>query len=340
MVSRDELLNREPDTIDARLVDRFARLTMVARVLASGPDVDEIVGIVREQAMAGVGASVVGVKLVGTADVPVPAGIDAIRPNPVALDGEDVVSRSLRQGEPVWLVHWRNVPPWLAELATTWPRSWGWAVIPLRSRGQVFGVIGLSLPWPAAFDTIDRQFIGALSDLAALALVRAINRLWPPPVLSSWSPPTLEQAMKNSTEALVIVDEGGDIIDASQQLAELLGYRRHELIGRSVEILLPMDLRKAHAAHRRLYVDDPTPRPLAAGLAIVARHAHGTSMPVEVSLSPCATPYGLCTVAAMRPVRAAREPAFHQRPQRSTTSEWPRTRASDHSPRLSERPFA
>lgn len=305
-MSRDELLSHGPDTIDARHVDRFARLTMVTRALARRPDIDEIVEIVREQAMAAVGASAVGVRLFATVDPPAAPAIDAIRANPLALDGDDVVSRTQRQGEPEWLYHWRDVPSRPAEQVTPWPRPSGLAVFPLCSRSQVFGVIGLSLPFPQAFDTIDRQFITALSDLAALALVRAINQLRPAQGAPSWSPLTLEQTMKESTEALVIVDEGGDIIDASRRLAELFGYRRHELIGRSVEILLPSRLREAHAAHRRLYVDDPTPRPLAAGLAIVARHANGASVPVEVSLSPCATPYGLCTVAAVRPLRAAR----------------------------------
>lgn len=305
-MSRDELLNHGPDTIDARHVDRFARLAMVTRALARGPDIDEIVEIVREQAMAAVGATAVGVRLLATVDPPAAPAIDAIRPNTLVIDGDDVVCRTQRQGEPAWLYHWIDVPPRPAEQVTSWPRPSGSAVIPLRSRSQVFGVIDLSLPSPQDFDTIDRQFITALSDLAALALVRAINQLRPAQGARSWTPLTLEQTMKESTEALVIVDEGGDIIDASQRLAELLGYRRHELIGRSVEILLPSHLREAHAAHRRLYVDDPTPRPFAAGLDIVARHANGASMPLEVSLSPCATPYGLCTVAAVRPVRAAR----------------------------------
>ena len=66
---------------------------------------------------------------------------------------------------------------------------------------------------------------------------------------------------------------------------KLFGYRREEMLGRTVELLLPMEFRSIHRSHRQTYMAHPRARPMGVGMALSARRKDGTTFPVEVSLS-------------------------------------------------------
>ena len=66
---------------------------------------------------------------------------------------------------------------------------------------------------------------------------------------------------------------------------EVFGYRRDELVGQPLEILLPERFREAHAAHMREFFAHPRTRPMALGLDIWGRKKDGAEFPLEVSLS-------------------------------------------------------
>lgn len=112
-------------------------------------------------------------------------------------------------------------------------------------------------------------------------------------------------------DAVVIVGGGGRIVLVNAQLERLFGYRREELLGRPVEVLLPERLRGAHERHRRGYGDEPEVRAMGAGLDLLGRRRDGTEFPVDISLSPLETEEGSLVAAAIRDVterrRAERE---------------------------------
>ncbi len=87
-------------------------------------------------------------------------------------------------------------------------------------------------------------------------------------------------------DALVVVDEGGFIELVNSQAEVLFGYRRCDLVGKPVEILVPGSVRAVHRAHRTRYRADPTTRAMGAGEPLRGRRADGTEFPVEVGLSP------------------------------------------------------
>jgi PAS domain S-box-containing protein len=95
---------------------------------------------------------------------------------------------------------------------------------------------------------------------------------------------TAAAVLEAAPEAIVIVREDGGIRAANGAAVRLLGYSREELLGRSVEALLPERLRTLHAKHRAGYFGAPRVRPMGRGLELVARRKDGTELPVEISL--------------------------------------------------------
>lgn len=86
--------------------------------------------------------------------------------------------------------------------------------------------------------------------------------------------------------AVLIVGPGGTIHFANRLLEQLTGYRRGDLNGRPVELLVPEQLRTEHQAARQVYETTAVPRPMGQGLAITCQRADGTTFPADVSLSP------------------------------------------------------
>jgi PAS domain S-box-containing protein len=82
----------------------------------------------------------------------------------------------------------------------------------------------------------------------------------------------------------------------------MFGYDRRNLVGRSVEDLLPDHLRQVHRAHRTRYRAEPRVRSMGAGLTLFGRRADDTEFPVEISLSPLPSDDGLRVVAVVRDV--------------------------------------
>jgi PAS domain S-box-containing protein len=116
-----------------------------------------------------------------------------------------------------------------------------------------------------------------------------------------------------SPDALVVVDQAGTIAMANQQLAALFGYRREDLQGQPLEILLPQRLREDHIAHRKRYFKAPQTRPMGIGLQLFGQHQDGTEFPVDISLRPLLLDEELYAIGAIRDVseklRAERERA-------------------------------
>jgi len=105
-------------------------------------------------------------------------------------------------------------------------------------------------------------------------------------------------------DALLLVDADGRIALANPAAERLLLYPRDGLRGVGVDALVPDAVRARHAALRAAYAVEPQPRPMGAQHALVARRADGSTVMVEIALSPL-TDHGLpYVVAAVRDVSA------------------------------------
>ncbi|MFF5288973.1 hybrid sensor histidine kinase/response regulator [Paractinoplanes globisporus] len=115
--------------------------------------------------------------------------------------------------------------------------------------------------------------------------------------------------LEAAPDAIVGVDADGLIALLNAQAERLFGYRRDELVGEPVEILVPQAKRLGHPAHRLRYLANPEPRPMGAGMALVARRKNGSEFPAEISLSAIDTEDGVLVSAAIRDVTEQRRAA-------------------------------
>jgi PAS domain S-box-containing protein len=87
-------------------------------------------------------------------------------------------------------------------------------------------------------------------------------------------------------DATVLVDQRGVIIFANSLIQDMLGYEPGELVGQSVNMLLPERFRKQHPSHIQGYFGNPRIRSMGQSLDLWALCKHGAEIPVEVNLSP------------------------------------------------------
>lgn len=104
-------------------------------------------------------------------------------------------------------------------------------------------------------------------------------------------------------DAVLIATADGCITFVNTQAEELFGYRREELLGRPVEMLIPERYRQGHPAHRRDYTRAPRTRPMGAGnVPLYGLRKDGRELPVEISLSPFDMGHGMETITTIRDV--------------------------------------
>jgi PAS domain S-box-containing protein len=94
-----------------------------------------------------------------------------------------------------------------------------------------------------------------------------------------------ELLFMTAAEGLLVVDREGRIVMQNPGLGRMFGYGDDELIGQSMECLLPKAIRSRHEAHRAAYDRQPVQRSMGMGLDLMGQRKDGSVFPVEVSLN-------------------------------------------------------
>jgi PAS domain S-box-containing protein len=108
--------------------------------------------------------------------------------------------------------------------------------------------------------------------------------------------------LEAAPDAIVGVGTDGRIVLVNAQAVRLFGYRRDELLGQAIEILVPDHARAGHPHHRSAYMADPVARPMGARMQLAARRKDGSEFPVEISLSSIGTSSDRIVAAAIRDI--------------------------------------
>ena len=102
----------------------------------------------------------------------------------------------------------------------------------------------------------------------------------------------LRLLLETAAQGILSVDAHGTIVTANHALEAMFGWAPGELIGQSIERLLPSSLRGVHAHHRTGYFAAPYPRLMGGNLDLAGERKDGSTFPIEVSLNHVATPSG------------------------------------------------
>jgi PAS domain S-box-containing protein len=96
-----------------------------------------------------------------------------------------------------------------------------------------------------------------------------------------------DDLFESGPDAAIVVDSEGRIVLANASAEELFGYARDELLGQTVELLVPERYRAAHVEQRQAYMQEPKKRPMGhPGLDLRGRRKNGSEFQAEIALGP------------------------------------------------------
>ncbi|HRE95146.1 MAG TPA: PAS domain S-box protein, partial [Flavobacteriales bacterium] len=102
----------------------------------------------------------------------------------------------------------------------------------------------------------------------------------------------LDSLFLNATEGILVVNDKGKIIMINPCAQRMFGYAEEEIIGQTIEKLIPSRFHSKHIGNREKYTKDPHARPMGKGLDLFAQTKDGREFPVEISLSHFSTSDG------------------------------------------------
>lgn len=109
----------------------------------------------------------------------------------------------------------------------------------------------------------------------------------------------VQLVVEATPSAILMVDASGSITLVNSHAEELFGYTREELLGQSVDVLVPERYRAAHPGHRAHFFAAPSARAMGAGRDLFGRRKDGSEMPIEIGLNPVQTAEGSFVLASI-----------------------------------------
>lgn len=107
-----------------------------------------------------------------------------------------------------------------------------------------------------------------------------------------------ERVVECDPDGTCVVADNGMIVLVNKSMEDISGYHRSELVGQSIEILVPEMHRGQHPQHRESFITTPSPRPMR---GLTMRHKRGRELPVGINLNHYMDTSGGFTIAKVRP---------------------------------------
>ncbi|PYJ91704.1 MAG: hypothetical protein DME62_15045 [Verrucomicrobia bacterium] len=102
-----------------------------------------------------------------------------------------------------------------------------------------------------------------------------------------------------ASAAMIMANKEGRMTLVNKRAETLFGYKRDELIGQPVEMLVPERFRSHYVSFREGYFGDAQARPMGAGRELFGQCKDGSEVPIEIGLEPVHTSEGLCVLASI-----------------------------------------
>jgi len=122
---------------------------------------------------------------------------------------------------------------------------------------------------------------------------RQPKRAWLPQLSSK----SIHALLESASQAILAVNQAGKIVLANRATGKLFGYRPNDLVGTSLDRLVPPHQRKNHSVYRARFFANSRSRPMGMGLDLRACRKDGQLFPVEISLGFIHTPEGPLAIA-------------------------------------------
>ena len=107
------------------------------------------------------------------------------------------------------------------------------------------------------------------------------------------------QVVESAPNGMLMIDPLGTITLVNKQVETMFGYRREELLGKSIDMLIPGQFHPDRQAHRTRAFSDAASRLMGAGRELFGLHKNGHEFPVELGLNPIDTPNGKLALASI-----------------------------------------
>ncbi len=126
----------------------------------------------------------------------------------------------------------------------------------------------------------------------------------------------LAQALRDSTDseakyrglleaapdAMVVVNQGGEIVLVNVQAEKQFGYRRDELVGQQVKNIIPEGFAERVIADGTRSAAEALAQQIGMGIELIGHRKNGSEFPIEIMLSPLESPEGILVTAAIRDI--------------------------------------
>src|SRR6267378_1606871 len=114
-----------------------------------------------------------------------------------------------------------------------------------------------------------------------------------------WTNTDFRSLVDAAPDAMMVVNQAWEVVVANTQAEKLFGYRREQLIGKSVESLISPRFRERHAQDRENFFGDARVQPIGTWLELFALRSDGAEIPVEINLSPLTTGSGTFVISSI-----------------------------------------
>jgi PAS domain S-box-containing protein len=133
---------------------------------------------------------------------------------------------------------------------------------------------------------INRLFFVSFTTVILYLVARAYARRLYASIRSEKATGLRAQAyFRSAAEGIILSDRTGTIRQINPRALEMFGYSAEQLMGRSIDLLVPARLRTAHGDDRMRFFENPGSRRMGAGMDPLGLRSDGSEFPVEVSLS-------------------------------------------------------